>query len=193
MAKETLMKPIKIFVFILMVVAEIAGWHQYSHVIANHFVPENGPYTFASNSTNCDKLPVHVINKSDLPDYKKGHYIKAYHFLSGSEARALNELVKETEIQISREDAVHLKARQIMWIGIGFSFFALGLMVIFMNQLEAPPYLATPLSWIAIVIVLLIYYFTVGRHKRKREAQEKFHHRMTRVVENFKSFNGISQ
>ena len=66
-------------------------------------------------------------------------------------------------------------------------------MIICMNQLEAPPYLATPLSWIGIGIVSLIYYFTAGRHKRKREAQEKFHHRMTRVIENFKSFNGIRQ
>ena len=184
------MKPIKIIIFILMMVAEIGGWYQYSHVIAKHFVPENGPYTFASNS-NCDKLVVNVINKSDLPDYKKSLYTKAYHFLSGSEARALNDLVNETEIQISREDAIHLKACQIMWAGIGFSFFALMFMVIFMNQLEAPPYLATPLTWIAIGIVALIYYFTAGRRKRKREAQEKFHHRMTRVVENFKSFNGI--
>lgn len=191
MAKETLMKPIKIIVFILMVIAEIAGWHQYSQVIARHFVPENGPYTFIDNSTNCDELPVYVINKSDLPDYKKSHYTKAYHFLSGNDTRALNTLVRETEIQISREDAIHLKARQIMWMCIGFSFFALMLIAIFMNQLEAPPYLATPLSWIAIGIVALIYYFTAGRHKRKREAQEKFHHRMTQVVENFKSFNGI--
>lgn len=185
------MKPIKIIVFILMVIAEIAGWHQYSQVIANHFVPENGPYTFVDNSSNCDNLPAYVINKSDLPDYKKSHYAKAYHHLSGYDKRALNELVKETEIQISREDAVHLKACQIRWMCIGFSFFALLIIIICMNQLEAPQYLATPLSWIGIVIVSLIYYFTVGRHKRKREAQERFHHRMTRVVENFKSFNGI--
>lgn len=185
------MKPIKILVFVLMVVAEIAGWHQYSQVIARHLVPENGPYTFVDNSSSCNNLPVHVINKSDLPDYKKSHYTKAYHFLSGSETRALNDLVRETEIQISREDAIHLKARQIMWMCIGFSFFALLIIIICMNQLEAPSYLVTPLAWIAIVIVALIYYFTAGRSKRKREAQEKFHHRMTRVVENFKSFNGI--
>lgn len=185
------MKPIKIIVFILMVIAEIAGWHQYSQVIASHFVPKNWPYTFAANSTSCDSLPVHVINKSDLPDYKKSHYIRAYNYLSGYDRRALNTLVQETEIQISREDAINLKAHQIRWMCIGFSFFALLVMIICMNQLEAPQYLATPLSWIAIVIVLLIYHFTVGRHKHKREAQERFHHRMTRVIENFKSFNGI--
>ena len=187
------MKPIKILVFILMVVAEIAGWHQYSQVIARHFVPENGPYTFDDNLASCDSLPVPVINKSDLPDYKKSHYVRAYHYLSGYDRRALNTLVKEEEIQISREDAINLKAHQIRWICIGFSFFALLVMIICMNQLEAPPYLATPLSWIGIGIVSLIYYFTAGRHKRKREAQEKFHHRMTRVIENFKSFNGIRQ
>lgn len=181
----------KVLFFIGMLIFEIWAWGFVGNRLAPIFSSENNQYEVNADCP-CEHEISYRIKHANISDAKKTEYLTKFATMNPFEKEFFEKDIKNTSISITYNERLIIVSRRITLIGLAFSFLFTMIFTIILNQSGGNGFLAPPLCWVVIGLIMLVYYYTSGKKERDAKKRESLHKKVSGLTERFKQFKRMA-